>query len=306
MPPAKSYNRLGFKVLAWSLLVLISSKFFHGPFESSQFSLFGDSIFKFDFQSQNLQKIVSSNLEGQEGRFAVLIENLGSGENYTLNAYESFPAASLYKLYLLAAVLKEIEVGSLKMEDTVTSSKDYLSQRLGGIDFGYENSSERIVYTIEEALIRVSRISDNFAAIMLSDKIGWEKLQKMADSLGATSTQIHDPITTTAADTGNFFKKLHNKEIVSPAVSDQITKFLSLNQLNNRIPAKLPPEARAIHKTGELPRLRHDGGIVYLQPPHQPYIIVLMSKDIKFEDQTVEVMSKISKEVYDYFTSKGN
>ncbi len=241
------------------------------------------SDFNFEFKSNELSEIINRNLSTNNGQYAVYIESLVDRESYSVNDQAIFPAASLYKVFLLAAALKEIEDGKLKLEDRLTSSKISLVERYGGVDSGYEEWSETIEYSVEEAMTRIGRISDNFAAIMLSDKIGWDK---------------YSP-TTTAWEIGLFFKKLYQKEIVSEKVSDEIVKYLSLNQINNRIPAGVPDGVRVIHKTGELARVRHDAGIVYLT--NESYIIVLMSKDLQYEDEAVETFAKISKEVYDYF-----
>jgi beta-lactamase class A len=316
----KSYIRLGRFVLFLFTLIFISSLLFKGPFQG----WLKWSTFNFVFRNQELSKIVERNLSNEEGEFAVVIENLKTEEKFTQNAAVPFPSASLYKLFLMASVLKEIEGGGLKMEDTVSSSKARLTEILGSVDSGYENAPSNISYTVEEALTRIGRVSDNFASIMLTDKIGLDKIQSMADSLGATNTRIKNPtlivvegeepyISTTAEDMATFFKKLYFKQIVSTFVSDKLVEFLSLNQLDNRIPAGLPEDVKVayeqssgrpmvVHKTGELARIRHDAGVVYLQ--EREYIIILMSRDIKGEDSVIEAMANTSKEVYEYFLSK--
>lgn len=306
--PAKDYTRFGFLILAVVLLVALSSKFFSGPFEAAK-----SKTFSFIFGSTELSKIVQANLEGKKGSFSIYIESLADGEKYGYNASEVFPSASLYKLYLMAAVMEAIDNGQLTFENEITATKTHLIDVYGGVDFGYEQAPETITYTVEEALTRVGRTSDNFASLMLAEKIGWDKVQAQADSLEATSTTIKSPISTTASDTALFFKKLYLKEIVSPQASEKIMEFLSLNKVNDRIPAKImspedPQTVKIIHKTGELSRLRHDAGIVYLESQNigRPYIIVLLSKDLEDENQGVETLANISKDVFEYFRSKND
>ena len=357
----ESYLKLGLVVLFLLMLVIFSFRIFPQtplkPLISPGFlkGINLTSTFEYTFRSEGLSKIVSDNLQGKEGEYAVYIEELsattsahlrGGVENkadshlggevkddpeiYTLRSSDSFPAASLYKVYLIAAVLKEVEqsviLGSeatpeskkdsgqarMTMQTRLNASKSHLIDVYGGVDFGYEDAPEQIGYTVEEALTRVGRISDNFAAIMLMDKVGTEKVQAVADSLGARNTLMKSPITTSADDMGAFFRALYRKEVVSPAVAEQITKFLSFNQLNDRIPAGIsnsdpsnasnPPNPTIIHKTGELAGVRHDAGIVIL--PEKAYVIVLMSKSLKYEDEGVETLARISKDVYEYFKGK--
>lgn len=268
------------------------------------------SNFSFEFKSNDLSEIVNENLPGNNGQYAVYIEDLSDGENYSLRSLDSVTAASLYKLFLLAAALKEIEDGNLKLEGQLSISKQELIKNLGEDEFGIEDLPNQIEFSIQEALERVGRISDNFAAIMLGNKIGWEKVQQMVSDLGAKNTSIKDPIQTSAEDIALFFKKLYRKEIVSVKVSEELEKYLALNQFNDRIPAGVPKDTRVIHKTGELAGVRHDAGIVYLtnltNKSNKSYVIVLLSKDLQYEDEGVEALARISQRVYEYFQHKSD
>lgn len=283
-------------------------------------------VLNIEFESEGtraLKKIVQDNLIGKEGVFAVSVESLvDPGQKYVWNEGEVMPAASLYKLILMAAVLKEVEGGQIKKEEVIVGDKEQLSQVLGGVDFGYEQSSNKISYTIDEALKRVATISDNFAAIMLTQKLRQLRLSRadgessneakllcctnrllvqMTKELGMESTNFDtDPIETTAYDITTFFRRLYNGQVVSESVSGEIIELLSKSRLNNRIPALLSEEVKVAHKTGELSGIRHDAGIVY-PPEGDPYLIVLMGKDLKFEDEGVEAQAQISKEVFEYF-----
>ena len=300
--------KLGILFLILFTVVIISSKITSGPFKDLPF--IGSSTFHFEFKSETLSKIVQRNLGGKKGDYAIYIEYLPDpdsigtdGENYTLRSNDTFLAASLYKLYLMVTVLSEVKNGNLKMEDEINVNKSDLIQTFGDIDFGYEDAPEEISYTVEETMQRIARISDNFAAIALGDKVGWDKVNQMVQDLGAKDTTIKEPISTSASDMGAFFKKLYYREIVDQPSSDKLLDFLSLNQLNNRIPALLPDGTKVIHKTGELPHIRHDAGIVFL-PNGKAYIIVLMSQNLEYEDDGVEALANISKDVYEYFSSK--
>lgn len=311
----KSRTKLGLITLVIiTLLVIISI-----PFSKTS------KVYKFDFSEvvtsstlgiamppSPLEKIVKKDLEGKEGSFAVVVESLQDDEKYYLNVTEIFPAASLYKLILLAAVEKEIEAEEISLDDSVSSTKTHLAGVLGEVDFGYEDAPERIGYTVREAMERVGRISDNFAAIMLTEKLRAVRMSrdddnkllvKMTKELGMKNTSFdNDPIATTAEDVAVYFKGLYNGQVVSKTGSEQITKYLSLSNLNDRIPAKLPKETKVVHKTGELARVRHDAGIVYLEG--HPYLIVLLSKDLQYEDDVVETFAQISDDVYEYFKGK--
>lgn len=321
-------NRLAYTAIILLGLVLISSQIFKGPFKDAKFpNLNFTSKFSFtfnQFSNSKLKGILENNLKDKKGYYSIYIEDLMDGENYTLNEKESFPAASLYKLYLMAAVLKEVEGGSLSLDTKISDTKSRLAEVFGELDFGYEDAPAKITYTIDEILIRIGRISDNFASIMLLEKIGRGNLLSVIRELGAQNTIIEYPTPKTqASDIAIFFKKLYLKEVINRPVSEEIKKYLSLNSLNNRIPAKLPKDGQnhpegweVIHKTGELSRLRHDAGLIYIKDEpdlsatesadlvSRAYVIVLLSKDLADENEGVETLANISRDVYEYFKSK--
>ncbi|MBI2021336.1 serine hydrolase [Candidatus Daviesbacteria bacterium] len=259
--------------------------------------------FSFNFQDPKLARIIRQKLDGQVGEYAIVVKGLSSGSklHYSLNEKKVLPSGSLYKLFLMAATLKQVEEGKLREDQVLTSSINHLKDVLGFEEFGYDSSEgDEISYSVSDALTRVATLSDNYASILLAEKVGWDNIQKQANMIGAESTTIKDPISTNASDITLFFEKLYKKEIVSEKTSEKLIELLSSSRLNNRIPAKLPKDIKIAHKTAELSKLRHDAGIVFLD--NEPYLIVLMSSNVKYEDEAVELLADISKEVFDYFS----
>lgn len=303
-------------LFALSLLVAVSRLTGFHPFARGAESVQPAENAKEElFEKSGLGEIVQNRLQGEDqSNYAIYIENLASGEGYALNEQVIYPSGSLYKLYLLAVAFEAMEKGEISEDTVVTSTKTHLKQVLGFEDFGYEDAGNVIAYKVSSILSRIATISDNYASIMLAEKLGWDRVRDYAAKLGAKDTKIDDSLTTTALDTGMFLKKLYKKEIVSEKASGGIIELLSNSKINNRIPAKLPIEKdqenrpvglKIAHKTAELARLRHDAGIVFLDPARGgPYIIVMFSKNLRFEDDGVELLADISKDVYEYFSSK--
>lgn len=258
-----------------------------------------------------LQSQIEDFLNDKDGDYAVYVKDLkpSGTRNVFIHSSEKYEAASLYKLYLMAATYFAISRGELSMETEISAKLSHLEEVLGSVDYGYQHlsSNETATYTVRECLDRISRISDNYAAIMLAEKIGWDKVQQAAEAMGATNTSIKTPISTSAEDVGKLLENLYRGEMVSFEQSEDMISFLASAQVNNRIPAKLPEAdpatgsvLRIAHKTGELSGVRNDAGIVFLQG--NPYVIVVMSKNLKGEDEGVENLATISKLVYDYYS----
>lgn len=283
--------------------------------------------FEFSYVDPELNRIIKSRLDGKEGQYSVVLVRLNGEEKlYALNDDQVFPAGSLYKLFLLSAAFNEIEKGNLKEDEEITVSQKHLVEVLGFEDFGYDPKQKEITHTVSAILKRIATISDNYASIMLAEKIGWEKVREQAKILGASSTVIQSPIRTTSSDIALFFTKLYRGEVVSKQSSEKIINLLSDSKLNTRIPARLPETVEATdganmklkiayetssgqsndnkvklkiaHKTAELPDLRHDAGIVFL--PENPYVIVLFANEVAYEDEAVELLANLSKDIFDY------
>lgn len=251
-------------------------------------------------QDPKLASLIQPLIPQDNGDFAVVVKSLRDDQhNYFYKNNRSFPSASLYKLFLLSATYRKIGGQQLSLDTQLSSNTDYLTERLGGVDFGYQDITGQINYTVEECLDRIARLSDNFCAVMLSDKIGWDTIQTEATQLGATQTVIKDPIITSPDDIGLFLMSLYQGKVVDATASAKIVDLLTTSYSKSRIPALLPQGLKIAHKTGELSRVRHDAGIVYLAS--NPYLIVMMSENLKGEDTAIDSMANISKAVYDYF-----
>lgn len=260
-----------------------------------------------------LQSEIESFLEGKEGDYAIYVKDLKTGgtRNVYINSDQVFEAASLYKLFLMAAAFEAVNKGEMTMDTEISAKLSHLEEVLGSVDYGYQDLSrdEVATYTVRECMDRIARISDNYAAIMLAEKVGWDKIQDKAREVGAVNTIIKTPISTSAEDVGLLLEKVYHGEVANFEASEEMIDMLTKAQINNRIPALLPKTdpstgaaLRIAHKTGELSQVRNDAGIVFLDG--NPYIIVMMSKNLKYEDEGIENLAQVSKIVFDYYSSK--
>ena len=262
---------------------------------------------------EELEGKIRDFLEGKEGDYAVYVKDLKpeGSRNVYINSDQVYEAASLYKLFLMAATFEAVNRGEIALDTEISAKLSHLEEVLGSVDYGYQHLSkdEVATYTVRECLDRIARISDNYASIMLAEKVGWDGAQDVANEIGALNTTIKTPISTSAEDVGLLLEKIYSGEIASFEASEEIISMLEKAQINDRIPAKLPKGVRIAHKTGELSRVRNDAGIVFLEgnpsgkAASSAYVIVMMTKNLKGEDAGIENLAEISKIVYDYYQS---
>jgi beta-lactamase class A len=203
----------------------------------------------------------------------------------------------------MVVTVDQIQQGVVNNDDILTQEIEKLNEAFNIATDEAELTEGTISQSVEEALEQMITASDNYSALLLSEKIRLSNVTSFLQENGFTESTIGDidgyP-KSTAYDIALFFEKLYAGELATKENTQQMLELLKNQQLNNKLPKHLPEEVIIAHKTGELDAVSHDAGIVFTQKGD--YIIVVMSET---EDRyvAVERIALISKEVYDYFSS---
>ncbi|OGG15348.1 hypothetical protein A3D77_07445 [Candidatus Gottesmanbacteria bacterium RIFCSPHIGHO2_02_FULL_39_11] len=247
--------------------------------------------------------IVSSALSGSRGTYSVAFENLKTGERYYLNEHESYESGSLYKLWVMATVYNQIKNGILNEDDILSEDIPVLNKKFYITPENAEKTEGEITLSVADALSQMITISDNYSALLLTEKIRLSHLASFLKENGFTESSVgttgNDPATT-AYDAALFFKKLYQGELNEPHYTDKMLNLLKAQKLNNKIPKYLSKDITIAHKTGEIYGFSHDAGIVYTE--NGDYIISLFSESnnpILAEER----IATLSKAVYTYLTA---
>ncbi len=254
------------------------------------------NIFANDLENY-LKKIKSVDLDNQ----GIVAINLKTGEEAKLNSTKVFPAASLYKLWVMAVVYKQIESGNLSLKTNLTKTVSELNAEFNLDKDTAEKSSGTISETVEEALTKMITVSDNYSALLLVDLVGINSIKKFLIENGLNNSHVSQNGNlpeTTAYDTALFFYKLYNGELANSVTSVSMITLLKKQVLNEKIPNYLPKSLIIAHKTGEIDNYSHDAGIIYT--PDTRYILVVLAKSSS-RDAANEDIAEISKRVYEYF-----
>lgn len=252
---------------------------------------------------KNLDQIIENALEGSKGTYSLAIKNLKTGEESYRDENRIFNAGSFYKLETMLTVLREIEKGELPEEEVLAGNVEEINKVLGVTTEEAELKEGTVDFTVESALRQMIAISHNYAAVLLTEKVGVKKIQEVINNLGLKNTLIdtQDRPKTTASDILLFFEKVYKREGVNAYVSQRILDLLLEQEINDRIPKYLPKEAKVAHKTAEIDYQKHDAGIVFT--PKGDYIIVVLSETDN-PSAASERIANISQEVYQYFDKK--
>ncbi len=236
----------------------------------------------FIFLRPALEGVVEKSMAGVQGRYAIYIKNLKNGESYFSKENEIFDAGSLYKLWLMEKVFKQINEGTLNEDDVLSGSITDLNKQFDIASDEAELTSGKIEISIKAALEQMITISHNYAALLLLDKVG----------------KANIPTKITAKEVGLFFERLYKKEIINEEYSNRMLDLLVKQKINDRIPKLLPTQIRVAHKTADIGLFEHDGGIVF--SPKGDYIIVVLSES-EMPDAAGKRIAELSKAVFDFF-----
>ncbi len=258
-----------------------------------------------------LGEVIRDALIGTNGSYGIIILNLKTGEYYFQNETTIYESASLYKLWVMATAFEQIKNGRLHETDILSQDLDILRRKFNiATPSGEMNNEEKkggenkISFTVNDALMQMITISDNNAALLLSEKVRLANVVKFLGKQDFISSRVNtdNEPTTSPLEVALFLKRLYEGKIVDSSYSKKMLDLLRWQKLNTKIPKYLPENLIIAHKTGELDEFNHDAGIVFA--PNGDYLIVVMSKsDIASRYLAEERIAIISREVYKYFST---
>jgi len=252
----------------------------------------------------SLKDVVDDALEGTKGTYGIAITNLKTGETYYAHEHKFFETGSLYKLWIMATVYKQIQNGQLQEDQVLSEDVEKLNEKFYIASDSAEQTEGTITFTVHDALSEMITISDNYAALLLTEKIRLSSVATFLKENGFTQSTVGTTggsPTATPYDIALYFEKLYKGELVNQEYTNEMINLLKDQQLNDGVPKYLPDTSKIANKTGEIDFFKHDAGIVFTDSGD--YIIVVMSES-DFPLGAQERIALVSKGVFDYFTSK--
>jgi beta-lactamase class A len=262
----------------------------------------------------------------KQGAFALAFKNLAdTTDTIYINDREMFHAASTMKVPVLIEAFKQINEGKFKLGDSIKvynhfkSIVDSSTYQLDSTDDSYPKLYHYIGQKrpIHDLLFQMITNSSNLAADIMINKVGVQNINPTMRSLGADSILVLRGVedikaykagisdSTDARDLMILFEKLAKGKVVSLQASKQMIAILEQQKFNDKIPAELPDSVQVAHKTGAIPGVHHDAGLIIL-PDGQKYVLVLLSKDAPDGNKVTQMFADISKDIYDYVVSSSS
>lgn len=255
----------------------------------------------------DLRKSIEEIIKTNKGNVGVVVKNLNSKDTIMINERLVFPSASTIKLVIMSQVLKEVKEKKhslkeiIKLVNTVKTGGDGILKELNE---GHE-------FTLEEIMTLMIILSDNTATNILISLVGMESINSMALELGLRNTKLQRKMMDSAAarsgrenltcaeDMARILELIYEGKNVDSEYSGIMLEILKKQQVRGRLDLYLPDDTLIAHKTGDLDKLEHDVGIVFL--PGCTYIICVLTNETETNKDGREIIGKISKAVYEAY-----
>lgn len=227
------------------------------------------------------------------GQYGIYFIDLVSGYEFGVNDTDEYTAASTVKVPLNYYVYKKIEAGEVDAEDTIA----YIDEDFeGGSGILQSKKLTGRSFTIRY-LLKVSIIySDNIATNMLLRHFGRKDFKDYMRTLGGTVVDYNSNISC-PKDMAIYLKKVYEFCNENQELGKEFKYNLCNTIHNDRLPKLLPKDVKVAHKIGDQIQAVHDVGIIYAD---NPYILAVMSKGVVSDEESRDVIAKVSKKVYDF------
>jgi beta-lactamase class A len=271
----------------------------------------------------SLQSVIAARVAAVPGaEVAVSVRDLGGGPPLDLNAHVSFHAASTMKIPVMLEVLRATQEGRLGLDQEILLVNRFHSIVDGSpyaLDPGVDSDSAMYSRVgrrvpVRELLERMIVRSSNLATNALVSLVGADRATAAARALGARDMRVLRGVedgkafeaglinTTTSADLAILLERIERGDALEPANARLMKEILLRQELNDEIPAGLPPGTRVAHKTGSITATLHDAAIVY-PDGRAPYVLVVLTRAIPDQAVARRLIADISRIVWAHFVA---
>lgn len=246
-----------------------------------------------DFSWKELKTELTRRVNSYSSKWSVYLKDLTTGNVISINerAQES---ASLIKLYVMGAVMQEIQNGNLEMNDTI---KHLLDEMITVSDNSATNELVRYLNKDHDHKKGMKKVNAFIKAQGFEYTHEYNGLEDTSLWYDASSKN-----TTSAKDCGRLLERIYRGEFVSHLASRQMEELLLNQQVTYKIPSTIPSESRVANKTGETSDCENDAAIVYT--PKGDYILCIMSCEVSSKSSAVDSLQEMSRLIYNYFINR--
>jgi beta-lactamase class A len=238
------------------------------------------------------------------GALGVATIDLTSGRVFVYNGEAAFPTASTIKIPIMVEMFRAAQRGEFRLNDRITLERSEAVGGSGALRKDLEQGSKSL--TVLELVTAMMEHSDNTATNRSIRMARMERINRSLTDLGFRNTRLRRMMMDTAAaargdeniaspvEMARYVEMLHRGRLAGAEQTAQMIGIMKL--VRGDIRTVLPPGVETATKTGAVPGVQCEVGIVYL--PNRPFIISVFSTFLEDGSRPVGEVTKI---VFDYF-----
>lgn len=244
-----------------------------------------------------------------DGVMGVAAIDLKTGRTFSYHGDLLTTQASLIKVPILVTTFRAIDAGWLHLDHKYTlSSKDSVG---GSGTLDPRLAKGPVELTLLDLLTLMIRDSDNTATNRVIALAGLERVNALMLQLGLPNTRLRRVMmdaaaarrdaenTSTPIEMARLVEMIYRKKAASPAACDQMIGLLKLVKADFRI--ALPAPVEVASKTGEVPGVHTEAGIVFLEG--RPYVLSVMASLAAGDSNPIRDVAEV---VHAHFTRLAN
>jgi beta-lactamase class A len=209
--------------------------------------------------------------------YSLVLEDLASGARTAVNADQTLPSASLYKLGVAWTTMRRVQAGALRLDAQVAIEDEDTSEPEPDGGFGVGDTP-----SLHDLLAAMLSVSSNAAAHALLRTIGRDNVTEEMDRIGLHQTRVPDDgvgvAVTSAADIARLLRLI----ATSPELSESSRAILAQHMASIAPPDALrdtlPDTVGIFDKTGNLDDASNVGAL--LQTARGTAILVVIDTGV--------------------------
>lgn len=228
--------------------------------------------------ADSLQVKLAPLIAAHEGKVAVAIKQLKSGETFFHNADVPMPTASLIKLPIMVEAYRQAEAGKVDLQKTIALREE---DKVPGSGILTQHFSPGMSLPLLDAIHLMIVYSDNTATNLVLDQIGLPATNGAMEKLGLANTKVHSKVfrgdtsilparskefglgSTTAAEMVALLELLDQGKLAGEAGTKEMRRHLLACE-DKRLSRHFAPEIKVLQKTGSVTTVRTVAGIIEL------------------------------------------
>ncbi len=251
-------------------------------------------------------------------RAAVVAGPVGAARRVLVDPDAVFHAASTMKVAVLVELYRRAWAGTDSLDDLLPVRNRFRSlldgspYTLDPADDSESDLYERVgeAVSVRELALRMVTVSSNLATNLLVDRLGGgPAVQATLERLGIEGVHVLRGVedhaasgaglnnTTTARGLARLLERIADGTAAPPDACAAMLEVLAAQAFNEGIPAGLPAGTRVAHKTGSIPLLYHDAGVVY-PAGAPPYALVVLTEGLDERVAGPSLVARIAREVH--------